>query len=713
MITYDYTLEVDMGTEKKVHTPRLEMPKELKNIFRLQGPNSSGKSTLMNIIALGSHGLSGNRTSSDNRSARGSPNDKKSGSGKIPPSVISRMEELVTPGYKDLEFRLKIQDPVTGIILESSKKRGNPEIIVRESKDGGKTSQIIAADQFVKKYNLIYDIPENPIGRLNELTREINNIQNSFSNRIRYFQEYVEGISNELSGSMSPEEIKKLKDTIILDEESLKTYDLEPDRNRLNLLDKLKIAVNLSEYRDKMNDAETAFKSVDKEFKAVERKNSSENYNKKVGKLSKKLTPLTKEITNTVIGANKVSYPGIYNLRQLADEIPDDTKKIIENRGIPQAFIDEVKKLQKYLQSIYSPSKEDELRAMSEIIRVLRQYKNKNMDLPAIGPIDDVLKTLEDNYKQLDQEYNYSEIKKLEELTKTVLEDAENINGMVSDIQPPQKDDLDSFRKKNEYDSAKSIFDQARKTCSEYVRDISMPKGINLENLDRYLKDLHASLNDAYVGKTGREIEDIFSNERTKYNDLCSNRDKLKKELERNKKILDAEESKKTSPYSDYIEEIGTIKNEISELRNRFLESGRKLDAIENKRYGEYNSDDPFFHSVWTYLGKRLKSVRHLDKEYYVDEINLIEGIISASDGTIIRLSDMGTGQSQLSYLMGLLSADDDRMIIALFDEVSTMTDSTLEIIFNKLEEIQKEGKLMVGMAVSPANEISVKCYGL
>ena len=73
----------------------------------------------------------------------------------------------------------------------------------------------------------------------------------------------------------------------------------------------------------------------------------------------------------------------------------------------------------------------------------------------------------------------------------------------------------------------------------------------------------------------------------------------------------------------------------------------------------------------------------------------------------------MGTGQSQLSYLKGLLSADDDRMIIALFDEVSTMTDSTLGVLLNEFEILQKKGKLMVGMTVSPADKIKVDQYGI
>lgn len=137
------------------------------------------------------------------------------------------------------------------------------------------------------------------------------------------------------------------------------------------------------------------------------------------------------------------------------------------------------------------------------------------------------------------------------------------------------------------------------------------------------------------------------------------------------------------------------------------------MNVIERKDYGIYKKNDSFFKSVWLYLGKRLKNIRHLDKEYLASEVNLIDGIITTDDKTEIHLSDMGTGQSQLSYLKGLLSADDDRMIIALFDEVSTMTDSTLEVLFEEFEKLQKKGRLMIGMTVSPADNIEVRSYGI
>ena len=61
---------------------------------------------------------------------------------------------------------------------------------------------------------------------------------------------------------------------------------------------------------------------------------------------------------------------------------------------------------------------------------------------------------------------------------------------------------------------------------------------------------------------------------------------------------------------------------------------------------------------------------------------------------------------------MSKLQTDDDRPIIALFDEVSTMTNKTQEDIFEKFVELQKQGKLMVGMMNMPSDEKKVTSFG-
>ena len=63
-------------------------------------------------------------------------------------------------------------DPVSGTTLRAVKYADSSDITLYESVDGNK-EQILSPESFSKKYSLIYDIPENPIGRIKELLNRL------------------------------------------------------------------------------------------------------------------------------------------------------------------------------------------------------------------------------------------------------------------------------------------------------------------------------------------------------------------------------------------------------------------------------------------------------------------------------------------------------------------------------------------------------------
>jgi len=72
-------------------------------------------------------------------------------------------------------------------------------------------------------------------------------------------------------------------------------------------------------------------------------------------------------------------------------------------------------------------------------------------------------------------------------------------------------------------------------------------------------------------------------------------------------------------------------------------------------------------------------------------------------------LSDLGTGQSQSAFLKGLLNTNDDRKIIALFDEVAMMDSKSLKPIYVKLKELHEQEKLLCGIIVQKADEFKIE----
>ena len=77
--------------------------------------------------------------------------------------------------------------------------------------------------------------------------------------------------------------------------------------------------------------------------------------------------------------------------------------------------------------------------------------------------------------------------------------------------------------------------------------------------------------------------------------------------------------------------------------------------------------------------------------------------VVIAQSGSEIPFKDMGTGESQLAYLSGLLNIDDGRTLIALFDEVDHMDPDIISKIKDRMKTLCDEGKLLIGIMAAPA----------
>ena len=95
----------------------------------------------------------------------------------------------------------------------------------------------------------------------------------------------------------------------------------------------------------------------------------------------------------------------------------------------------------------------------------------------------------------------------------------------------------------------------------------------------------------------------------------------------------------------------------------------------------------------------------HTGEEIAVKKVNLFKQTIESHEGGIYYLSQMGTGQTQAAYLKSLLSTDDDRTIIAMFDEVGLMDETTLSVIKNKIRELYESNRLLLGLIVQKKDE--------
>ena len=89
MLKVDYTLITKKGVETRTDEPLEEIKKVNGNVMLVQGPSSMGKSTVMNMIAIGSFGELDDSLSD---------------------SVRSNLRELTSSSYRDLKFNIELEN---------------------------------------------------------------------------------------------------------------------------------------------------------------------------------------------------------------------------------------------------------------------------------------------------------------------------------------------------------------------------------------------------------------------------------------------------------------------------------------------------------------------------------------------------------------------------------------------------------------------------
>ena len=173
MIKYDYSLIRDFKDHKDQFYPLPELT-NLPNCVYVKGPNAIGKSTLLNIIALGFHG---HRMNDDEMAKQ----------------LRARLEDLLDTNQQQLTFSIEISNEITNdlIVIEKNNPE-NKEIQAYRYENNIKKP--VSSDLLNAEYKLIYDIPIDPLVRLPTLLTDFRSSQNEVGKRITNFRYYLQDI---------------------------------------------------------------------------------------------------------------------------------------------------------------------------------------------------------------------------------------------------------------------------------------------------------------------------------------------------------------------------------------------------------------------------------------------------------------------------------------------------------------------------------------
>lgn len=697
MIKYDYLIERDEQDEIKQYIPN-RIPKELPPLVYIEGPNSSGKSTLLNLVALSFYGHKRND---------------------INVNLINKIESLMDPVHQNLYFTLDIS--TKNELISFSKKAGNQKIIQKSFNINNQKEEMLSYDQIIERFNLIYDIPENPITRLSEMSNNLKleqvNLLDKASNSIVNFRE----ILNEVRNSKDPEKIISLENEVFTQELISNELKSEINKNEIDLLAVCQYfytkcyrreSLRLNEIEDRIesiNWNETKVKKmhdrsldkIDSDFVRC-KKSLKEDLGKLIDSLGK-----VKISKNLISEFEKMSFDPILKSNLIPQKyfnVINDTKKELEkfDKSKSSKIISKINAYEELIRVLEKYQDDDivmpgENRKFYEVLVLLRkevQIENTNsVNYKAVEDAKDFLKSLNETYQYIDKKLIPSYI-------KANKENKEKHDG-------PSKNDLEKLESQKEL--AKSQMDYNSIKCVEFKVNLTDEIAITeaLNNLKRHeLYKKISSNSDEENTMLIYEMNKDLDKKRQKYHLLTESISRDKDQLIKMHNMKQHNLHGKGDSIDAIIMKLHRTMILLKNF-NIYLES-----LMHNTISTKYQIDTPervYFDKVSEYIGKKLGRIRHIDKMFEVTKVDLLSKKIITVEGKEIRFNDMGTGQSQSAYLLSKLNSLDERKVVVLFDEIAMMDKLSLKPIFNRIVELYNSDKLVCAIVVQKSDTLAIK----
>jgi DNA repair protein SbcC/Rad50 len=276
----------------------------------------------------------------------------------------------------------------------------------------------------------------------------------------------------------------------------------------------------------------------------------------------------------------------------------------------------------------------------------------------------------------------------------------------IFDPNKPSASDIEKERIESEYEIVK-------KNCEEGKNRL-IKNNVN----PNHVEDLYRMMRRTDEIKPYESYDDLqlpgkieaLKNEVVTLDKQIEKDEKIISDLEAEIKRLDSMAIHPLRPNLEYLEEAQTSSLELARKFQRTFDDYIS-DLIDLKKpKSQFSADENRYSEfIGKYLAAKLGEIKHIDKVYKVKSVNVVEETIITSEGIEIQFGDFGTGQSQSTYLQALLNLNDNKKIVALFDEVAMMDDESLKPIKDKLRELYQKKKLLLGIIVQKSNKLEIE----
>lgn len=697
MIEYNYTMDKNDGYETKQFKPNFDTT--ISNVVTFRGHNSSGKSTFMDLVALSLYGRDS-------------------------PEVISKLKDkldyLKEGARSDFDFTMKA-DNGNLILRVHSKKNGfiegcgSFESIVEESSDGGITFRELTKEKFRKQYRVIYDMPDRPMERVQELVREAERITRQTRDSIDSFRYSLNEELMKAENSRNEDVIYMLRNEIESKTSLVNSIcdDVDQVRKMSKKLNQLYYSSELSQLIDERENIEQKIRNLNEDHSKKQRETKKEFkvYDENLRSIKRQLKIMIdgyRSACNKIEQIGALSDDDIQKYKQFNTLSPESILRF----GCSQLF-DFRKITSDLIQKIESKTTDSEAAALSEkkkllgeLVTALEPYTNDSIEV-----LNSPISTL---YDQLS-----CELKEIQSRVSAYESTQDVLASMRSASEAAKKADIEYAElgdRPNEPDDVSSGIaaglNARRESVSSRIKNVSekaIQYGVSAETTTQ----LYESLQDDILLRDYLKLslEELQQKAEELAGGVCHKETtimSLKARIQKLQGDLKDAESKEAHPLSEYKDELKQLKQTIESTIKNLDHKDSMLDVLATgETVPESEDNKGFLEQVWIYLGKRLGTIQHIGQSYAIKKIDMNQRAIITETAKIM-FKDMGTGESQLAYLTGLLNSDDDRITIALFDEVDHMDPVIISKIQHQLRELYFEGKLLMGIMAAPGNGTEV-----
>lgn len=641
------------------------------SIFIVKGRNDQGKSTLMQMIALGLFGLE---------------------SEDIEKKLKDQMRSLNTESIDKCEFDFTIASKDGKVKIKSNSKDGNVNVLVNDKRKG--------SDYIQDKIKLIFDVPEEPIVKLDSALksikgnlREYEELNKKYLNQIKEILDKIDDYEHKENGIIDEEEALKQKK---LSKEQLQKR-LADLKNKFKDLEKGNVVVTFSKNWKEFNKLDNENKLLQKRIKKLKSAGLGGG-NKKYHRLKIEFINALKDLkflVNTATHFEKIT--------------PEDEKKDLSKFAkqinavfTPQELDDDKLKgwrkfLKYHLSQIESNTlinvkleEEDELQLIKKLIEILEDFVELRGAVPGTGG-------------------------------KTVSQFILDLEGRSNELEATLTGKLDLERGKEECNDLIEKIDDLARTKAKIPR-IETAGDDDLDTLIEQQKELTETMKE--ISKQLDELEDDYNSiseeDKNRYSVL---EDQVEHEYEDTKnKIKSIEEKiknyeidikakddfisalkKVTKPPKYNKEKLKSRYNIISKVSGKiedWLDYIQGLNLTEMKVSDEINVESKkFYTALADYFANIIEWVFYENQKWKVNKVDFINRCYVVEERSPISFDRIGTGHTALNSLMFRLRQNyGGRKKVVLFDEIGLMDKDNINRLLDEIKTQVKNNEILFAL---------------